>query len=98
MLADDLKKIADEVNAKKLDAATAALVAKLKIMANEQACLGGTKTSLWASQGNFSKYEAESAAKELEKFGFKCEVTDEITAQYSNTDYDSEYIITVSWG
>lgn len=65
--------------------------------ATQAAKQGNFSISLWLSDLGITKEAAELVAKELEQDGFKCTISNEITAHYSNTDYDTDDLFFISW-
>lgn len=70
---------------------------QIRHRAKRAADSGSLRLQIWLSEYNLTEEAAKLVASELERDGFKCELKDEITSMYSNTDWDSEYQLTVSW-
>jgi flavodoxin len=96
-MADKLRIMA--VNAKRilLYVKTQRLVDQLLWRATQAAKRGDLSISLWLSDLGITKESAELVSDELKRDGFKCTVSNEITAQYSNTDWDSDDLLFISW-
>ncbi len=96
-LAAKLRIIASDAKSQFHQAKTQRLADQIRWRALQAAKRGDLKISLWLSELGITKESAELVAKELERDGFKCTVSDEITAMYSNTDWDSEELLLISW-
>lgn len=96
-LAKKLRIIADEAKVQSHRIKTQRLVDQIVWRATQAAKRGDLKISIWLSDLGITKEAAEMVAEDLKQDGFKCTVSDEITAQYSNTDWDSEELLSVSW-
>lgn len=96
-LADALRETAQSARRQQLDTAAMNLVALVKREAAHGAAKGNMGLVVWLESHNYTKAEAEEAARHLEKEGFVCQVDIEVTAYHSNTDWDQEDVLKVSW-
>jgi len=96
-LAGKLKIVANNAKLEMIKIKTQRLVDQILWRATQAATRGDYSINIWLSDLGITKETAELVAKELERDGFKCAISNEITAQYSNTDWDSEDLLFVSW-
>ena len=96
-MADKLRIIASDARLKEHQTKSQSLTEQVKFMAHEAAKQGKVSLHIWCGDRNISKQDAETVARELVRDGFKCTVTREITAWYSNTDWDEDELLFVSW-
>ena len=95
--AGKLKIIAGNAKMEQTQAQTQRLADQLVWRATQAAKQGNFSISLWLSDLGITKEAAELVAQELERDGFKCTISTEITAHYSNTDYDTDDLLLISW-
>jgi len=95
--ADKLRIIAGDAKLQYHRIKTQRLVDQLLWRASQAAKRGDLSISLWLNDLGITKESAELVAQELERDGFKCTISNEITAQYSNTDWDSDDLLFISW-
>lgn len=95
--ADKLRIIASNSKMENIKVQTQRLADQLVWRATQAAKQGDFSISLWLSDLGITKEAAELVAKELEQDGFKCTISNEITAWYSNTDWDSDDLLLISW-
>lgn len=95
--AERLKEIAEQSQEAKLAIAAKNFIEHARSKANQAAIEGRMETKIWLKETPWTKKEAERAALELEKDGFKCTVKDEVTAHYSNVDWASEDVLILNW-
>lgn len=96
-LADKLRIIASDARIKMHQTKSQSLADQIRWQSKEAAKQGKLSISIWFRDLDLTKELAEMVSRELERDGFKCTITNEITAQYSNTDWDSEDLLFVSW-
>lgn len=96
-LVDKLRETASAVKQSKIDRVKDRIVEFVVDEAKTRAALGDFSLTVWLYQKGWSSDQAKAAAEILQKEGFKCEVTSTRTAQYSNTDWDEEDVMHVSW-
>lgn len=96
-LADKLRIIASDAKLKEHQTKSQSLADQVRWQSKEAAKQGKLSISIWFRDLDLTKELAEMVSRELERDGFKCTITNEITAQYSNTDWDSEDLLFVSW-
>jgi hypothetical protein len=96
-LAGKLKIIARDSQYREHQIKTQRLVDQIIWRATQAAKRGDLKISIWLSDLGITKETAEMVAEELKRDGFKCTVSNEITAMYSNTDWDSDDLLLISW-
>lgn len=96
-LARKLRIIADDAKVQSHRIKTQRLVDQIIWRATQAAKRGDLKISIWLSDLGITKETAEMVAEDLKRDGFKCTVSNEVTAMYSNTDWDSEDLLLVSW-
>ena len=96
-LAGKLKIIAGEAKLQLHQVKTQRLVDQILWRATQAAKRGDLSISIWLSDLDITKESAELVAEELKRDGFKCTISNEITAHYSNTDWDSEDLLFISW-
>lgn len=96
-LADKLRIISSDARIKMHQTKSQSLADQIRWQSKEAAKQGKLSISIWFSDLDLTKELAEMVSRELERDGFKCTITNEITAQYSNTDWDSEDLLFVSW-
>jgi hypothetical protein len=96
-LAGKLKIITNNSKMEHIKVQTQRLADQLVWRATQAAKQGNFSISLWLSDLGITKEAAELVAKELEQDGFKCTISNEITAHYSNTDYDTDDLLLISW-
>jgi hypothetical protein len=97
MWAHNLKLIADHTNKQLEDPQIAELYRRLEFDLKKVAESGKYSTQIFLSTANVTKAVWEAVAKRLESDGFKVNFDTEITAWYSNTDWDQEDVINISW-
>lgn len=95
--ADKLRIITNHSKMENVKVQTQRLADQLVWRATQAAKQGNFSISLWLSDLGITKEAAEMVAKELEQDGFKCTISNEITAHYSNTDYDTDDLLLISW-
>src|SRR5574338_847368 len=88
--ADKLRIITNHSKMENVKVQTQRLADQLVWRATQAAKQGNFSISLWLSDLGITKEAAELVARELEQDGFKCTISTEITAHYSNTDYDTD--------
>jgi len=96
-LADKLRIISSDARIKAHQTQSQSLADQVRWQSKEAAKQGKLSISIWFRDLDLTKELAEMVSRELERDGFKCTITNEITAQYSNTDWDSEDLLFVSW-
>ena len=96
-MADKLRIIASDARVREHQTKSQTLAEQVRFMAKEAAKQGKVSFHIWCGDRNISKQDAETVARELVRDGFKCTVTKEITAWYSNTDWDEDELLFVSW-
>jgi len=96
-MADKLRIIASDARIKEHQTMSQSLTEQVRFKAFAAAKQGKVSLHIWCGSQNISKEAAEMVARELERDGFKCTISHEITAHYSNTDCDSEDLLFVSW-
>lgn len=96
-MAGKLRIIAGDAKSQFHQAKTQRLADQLRWRALQAAKRGDLKISIWLSDLDITKETAELVAEELKRDGFKCTVSNEITAMYSNTDWDSDDLLLISW-
>lgn len=96
-MADKLRIIASDARVREHQTKSQTLTEQVRFMAKEAAKQGKVSLHIWCGDRNISKQDAETVARELVRDGFKCTVTKEITAWYSNTDWDEDELLFVSW-
>lgn len=96
-LADKLRIIANDALALEHQTTFQTPTERVTFMARMAAKQGKKSLHIWCGDRNISKQDAETVARELVRDGFKCTVTREITAWYSNTDWDEDELLFVSW-
>ncbi len=96
-IADKLRIIASDAKYQLHQVKTQRLADQLLWRATQAAKRGDLSISLWLSDLGITKESAELVADELKREGFKCTISNEITAWYSNTDCDSDDLLFVSW-
>lgn len=96
-LAGKLKIIANNAKLEMTTIKTQRLVDQIIWRATQAATRGDYSINIWLRDLGITKETADLVAKELEREGLKCAVSNEITAMYSNTDWDSEDILSISW-
>ncbi len=96
-MADKLRIIAGDAKLQFHQAKTQRLVDQLLWRATQAAKRGDLSISLWLSDLGITKESAELVSDELKREGFKCTISNEITAHYSNTDWDSDDLLFISW-
>lgn len=96
-MSDKLRIIAIDARFKEHQTKAQSLTEQVKFMAHEAAKQGKLSLHLWCGSLNISKEAAEMVSRELARDGFKCTITKEITAWHSNTDWDEEELLFVSW-
>jgi len=96
-LAGKLRIIAGNSKMEHIKIQTQRLADQIVWRATQAAKQGNFSISLWLNDLGITKEAAELVAKELEQDGFKCTISNEITAHYSNTDYDTDDLLLISW-
>lgn len=96
-LADKLRIITGDAMVENHRIKTQRLADQLVWRATQAAKQGLFSISIWLRDLGITKEAAEMAAEELKRDGFKCTISDEVTAYYSNTDWDSENLLFISW-
>jgi len=96
-LADDLKVIADEVQVLKERDNALTIVNTLRLEAKTAARRGEHSLRIAIASRAWNSIDVQKAAEELRQENFTVLIDSEITAWYSNTDYDTESFIKVSW-
>lgn len=96
-MADKLRIIASDAKIQFHQVKTQRLADQLRWRATQAAKRGDLSINIWLGDLDITKETAELVAQELERDGFKCTISNEITAMYSNTDWDSEDLLFISW-
>lgn len=96
-LADELKNTANRVCYNKTTTAAASIAEVLIVEARQAAHEGRFFLHIWLKDRSWKRVEVEEAAVELRNKKLTVEVGNEIVAWHSNTDWDSEDFIKVSW-
>ena len=96
-LAKKLRIIADEAKIQSHRIKTQRLVDQFRWRALQAAKRGDLSISIWLSDLDITKETAEMVAEDLRRDGFKCTISNEVTAMYSNTDWDSDDLLLISW-
>jgi hypothetical protein len=96
-MADKLRIIASDAKVQNHKVKTQRLADQLRWRALQAAKRGDLSLSIWLSDLDITKETAEMVAEELNRDGFKCTISNEITAMYSNTDWDSDDLLFISW-
>lgn len=65
--------------------------------ARQAAAKGDFSCQFWQEKLPWTSEELLEAKAHLESKGFTISYTNEITAQYSNTDWDADYLFKISW-
>lgn len=76
---------------------TQRLVDQIRWRATRAAKIGQFSLSIWLSDLDITKETAEMVAEDLRRDGLKCTISNEVTAMYSNTDWDSDDLLFISW-
>lgn len=99
MLAKELKEKALLANKESIKNRANQLVDLIKEKAQIKAGWGKFAVDITLEQTPhyWKENEARAAGEELSKEGFVCSIDNNVTATYSNTDYDSETVLRVSW-
>src|SRR5271166_1143303 len=98
MQASELKFIADKINKDALDPQIEEGVRRILVDLKTVAQQGKYSHTFFLSSLTFNvaRVALEGIAGQLRKLGFNVEFATEVTAWYSNTDYDQEEILKVS--
>lgn|SRR5574337_1184449 len=96
-MADKLRIIASDARIQNHKIKTQRLVDQFRWRALQAAKRGDSSISIWLSDLDITKETAEMVAEDLRRDGFKCTISNEITAMYSNTDWDSDDLLLISW-
>ena len=96
-MADKLRIIASDAKVQNHKVKTQRLADQLRWRALQAAKRGDLSLSIWLSDLDITKETAEMVAEELKRDGFKCTISNEVTAMYSNTDWDSDDLLFISW-
>lgn len=96
-LADKLRIIARDAQHQEIQTKTQRLADQLRWRATQAAKTGKLSLSIWLSELGISKPVGTVIAEELERDGFKCSITTETVAYYSNTDWDDDDLLFISW-
>lgn len=96
-LADDLKVIADEVQVLKERGNALTIANTLRLEARAAARRGEHSLRIAIASRAWNSIDVQKAAEELRQENFTVLIDSEITAWYSNTDYDTEAFIKVRW-
>ena len=96
-LADKLRIIAGDAKHQLDQIKTQRLADQMRWRATQAAKQGNLSISIWLSELGISKPVGTMIAEELEKDGFKCSITTETVAFYSNTDWDDDDLLFISW-
>jgi tRNA G26 N,N-dimethylase Trm1 len=97
MQANNLKIIADKINKDAEDPKIQEILRLIETEVTTTAKYGKYSQTLYLSKFNVSNSIWNHVADRLRKDGFKVNFDEEITAWYSNTDYDQEKVIKISW-
>ncbi len=97
MKAHELKALADKANKEKEDPQIEAVYHSIQAEIKRFAKDGDYGHAFYLSNFNIPKRLLEMVADLLRKDGFKVHFDREITNWYSNTDYDEEEFMQVSW-
>lgn len=93
----ELRSTANEVCNSKVKLAAASIAEVIIAEARQASREGRFFLHIWLGDRGWKRAEAEEAAVELRNKNLTVEVGNEITAWYSNTDWDSDDFINVSW-
>lgn len=97
MRACELKILADKANQDKESPQIESGYQRLKLDLKEIAALGKYSAKFFLEYLNVNEKVWEGIAQKLREDGFKVTFDSEIGAMYSNTDYDTEYFVEISW-
>lgn len=97
MWAHDLKLIADKVNKDAADPQLEEAYRRISFDCKEAAKAGKYNLTVTLSTLNIPTGFWDLVSDKLRKDGFKVDRDTEITAWYSNTDWDQEDVIKISW-
>lgn len=96
-MAQKLRIIARDAQHQENQIKTQRLADQLRWRATQAAKTGKLSLSIWLSELGISKPVGTVIAEELERDGFKCSITTETVAYYSNTDWDDDDLLFISW-
>jgi hypothetical protein len=96
-LAGKLKMIASDASTKRSAKVAGTIADVLRQEARFAAQAGRFGLLIWLKDKGWSKSDAENAATELRRDGIEVLVSREITAWYSNTDWDEDEFISLKW-
>ncbi len=97
MKAHELKAVADKFNKEKEDPQIEAGYKRISRDLEELARLGKYSHKYYLKYLNVSRKVWQEIALLLRKDGFTVDFDNEVTAWYSNTDWDQEEIVRISW-
>lgn len=97
MNASELKFIADKVNKDALEPQMEEGVRRILVDLKKVAQQGKYSHSFFLSSMNLNRLVFEAIATHLRNTGYDVTFATETTAWYSNTDYDQEEVMKVSW-
>jgi len=97
MQASNLKVIADRANKDADDPKILETLRLIEVEVTTTAKYGKYSQTLYLSRFNVSSSVWNHVADRLRKDGFKVDFDEEIVAWYSNTDWDQEKVIKISW-
>jgi len=96
-LAGKLRIIASHIDGERRAKVAGTIAEVLRHEAKLAAQNGKYGIMIWLQEKKWSRLAAEQAAEELKRDGFDVIVGREVTAWYSNTDWDEEEYISVTW-
>jgi hypothetical protein len=97
MWAHNLKKMADQVNKNAVDPQIEEAYRRVSFDLKEAAKAGKYSHTLYLNTLNIPPGLWVHVIEKLRKDGFKVDRDTEMTAWYSNTDWDQEDVIRISW-
>lgn len=97
MQAHDLKALADKANKDASDPQIEEAYRSISAALKETARYGGYSRTIYLNTIDIQPLLWEHVIEKLRKDGFKVERDTEVTAWYSNTDWDQEDVIRISW-
>lgn len=97
MLAKELKELATKISEAKHTGESTSALEFIKSIAKAAANKGNFKIVRNIETIHFPRKAIIAACKLLEKEGFKFRIFTEVTAYYSNTDFDQAEFLELSW-
>lgn len=97
MLASELRGIANLTNKNNLDKESLSAASYFETLCVKQAEKGKYQLRIELGSLHFSREIIELSFKHLQSKGFTCKIENEITAQYTNTDWDSDDFLYIKW-